>query len=320
MQVRGLLTVGCAMIAAVAQSSGVAHAASAEAKPELVQVQQRVFLGVPYIEVAVARPKRTILLIHGGPESPALAVSDQFEGYLARRFRARIIKPVYYGSTERSPWDNTPNLTVTPAMDDAAIRSRLTAATRAAYRGMPQAVAEVRRFLRRWDAPSTIVLGESFGAPLAALAARMPHQSRLVLIAPVIATQSEIMRAGLAGRYHLPHPVDPPQLVLNGKDRTSEILDTPLRRRRLLEAISLAYYEPWQNMPLGNMLKRASGRVSIIVGLRDRVGMVTGQEWHRLRAQAPRSTRLCIDPELGHMFPWTSDKGRRCFAQAMRLT
>ncbi len=49
------------------------------------------------------------------------------------------------------------------------------------------------------DGPSTIVLGESFGAPLAALAASVPHRSRLVLIAPVIATQSEIVRAGLAG-------------------------------------------------------------------------------------------------------------------------
>ncbi|RYF12007.1 MAG: alpha/beta hydrolase [Oxalobacteraceae bacterium] len=321
MQVRGLLMIGCAMFAAVLQSSGgVARGTSTAARLEPIQVQQRVFMGVPYAEVAVARPRRTILLIHGGPEIPALQVSDQFEGYLARRFRARIVKPVYYGSTERSPWDNTPNLTVTLAMSNGVIRSRLTAAARTVYRGMPQAVAEVRRFLRQWDAASTIVLGESFGAPLAALAARMPHKSHLVLIAPVIATQSEIMRAGLAGRYHPPHPVDPPRLVLNGKDRIDEILDTPLRRRRLLEAISLAYYEPWQNMPLGNMLKRAPGRVSIIVGLRDRVGMVTGQEWNRLRAQAPRSTRICIDPELGHTLPWTSTKGRRCFAQALRLT
>lgn len=321
MQVRGLLTIGCALLAAVLKSSGgLAHAVSTDARLEPVQVQQGVFQGVPYAEVTVARPRRTILLIHGGPEIPALEVSNQFEGYLARRFRARIVKPVYYGSTERSPWDNSLNLTVTPAMSDAVIRSRLTAATRAAYRGMPQAVAEVRRFLRRWDTPSTIVLGESFGAPLAALAASMPHKSRLVLIAPVIATQSEIMRAALAGQYQLHHPIDPPRLVLNGKDRTSEILDTPLRRLRLLEAISLAFYEPWQNMSLRHMLKLIPGRASVIVGLRDRVGMVTGQEWHRLRAQAPRSTRICIDPELDHTFPWTSTKGRRCFAQAMRLT
>lgn len=71
-------------------------------------------------------------------------------------------------------------------------------------------------------------------------------------------------------------------------------------------------------MPLGNMLRRTPGHVSIIVGMRDRVGMVSGQEWHRLRAQAPRSTCICIDPELGHTLPWTSPKARRCFAQAMR--
>lgn len=319
-QVRHILALGCAMTATIFPVNGVAYAANTKAKLEPVQVRQSSFLGVPYVEIAVPRPKRTILLIHGGPRIPALEVTDQFEGYLARRFRARVVKPVYYGSAERSPLNNTPNLTVTPATGDAEIRSRLIIATRIAYRGMPQAVAEVRRFLHRWDAPSTIVLGESFGAPLAALAARVPHRSRLVLIAPVIATQSEIVRAGLAGRYQLHQPINPPQLVLNGKDRTNEILSTPSRRLQLLEAISLAYYEPWQNMPLGNMLKRTPGRVSIIVGLRDRVGMVTGQEWHRLRAQAPRSTRLCIDPELGHTLPWTSARARGCFARAMRLT
>jgi hypothetical protein len=60
------------------------------------------------------------------------------------------------------------------------------------------------------------------------------------------------MCAGLPNRYRLAQFVDPLLLVLNEKDRTSKILDTLLRRGRLLEAISLAYHEPLQNMPLGD--------------------------------------------------------------------
>ncbi|MBJ6121714.1 hypothetical protein [Sphingomonas mollis] len=69
--------------------------------------------------------------------------------------------------------------------------------------------------------------------------------------------------------------------------------------------MSLAYCEPWPNMSLGDMLKRKSGRASIIVGLSDRVEMVTGQEWHRLRGQAPRPIGICINLKLAHMLPWS---------------
>ena len=305
-------------IAGMALSSGGAGATTRPpSRLESLQVHERVFAGVPYVEIAVAHPKRTILYIHGGPDVRALDISEDVEGYLARRFRARIIKPVYYGSTERSPNNNMLQLAVTAAMGRPEIRRRVIGAVRETYRGMPQAVVEVRRFLRHWDAPSTVVLGESFGAPLAALAARVPHMGRLVLVAPVIATHREIVRAAIAGRSTLRDPIDPPRLVLEGRDRTDEILNTSLRRRRMLEAISLAYYQPWQNMTLGTMLKRTPGHVSIIVGLRDRVGMVTGREWSRLRAQAPRATRICLDPELAHTPPWIGGKGRRCFLRAM---
>ena len=76
----------------------------------------------------------------------------------------------------------------------------------------------------------------SFGAQLIALAVRLPHRSRLVLIAAVIANQREIVCADLAGPIQLDQPIDRPRLAINGKDQASETLSTLSRRLRLLEA------------------------------------------------------------------------------------
>lgn len=70
-----------------------------------------------------------------------------------------------------------------------------------------------------------------------------------------------------------------------------------------MEVTSLVYREPGQNLMLEDMLKRIPGRVSIIVGLRDRVGMMTGREWHQSRAQAPRLPRIYIDPKRNPTLP-----------------
>ncbi|WP_162875443.1 hypothetical protein [Sphingomonas crusticola] len=124
-------------------------------------------------------------------------------------------------------------------MSRDAIVERILGEVRRTYAGMPRAVREMRMVIRHWDGPSTVIVGESYGAFLAAIAAQARHRGTLVLLSPMLATYREIVAASLDGRHPLQALVAPPQLVFCDVDRTNEILDTPARRRQLLEVTSL---------------------------------------------------------------------------------
>ncbi len=271
---------------------------------------------VPYLEVSVAEPARTILYVHGGPDIPTLDAPTNFDRYLASRFNARVIKPAYYGSSERSPWARPPSVDLEGASKEEAAK-QLLLAIRKSYSGMPRAVNEVRRFILHWNSPSTVIIGESTGAIIATLGSQIKHQGKLMLIAPMLATYREIVNAALTGEYKNFSPVEEPQVVLGGRDVVTELFESPVERRRLQEALSLAYYAPWEDVDLGTMLRSVPGRVTVVVGLKDRVGMVAGDEWQRLRANAPATTSLCIDPNLAHEWPNAGTASLHCFEAAM---
>lgn len=271
---------------------------------------------VPYLEVSVPSPKRIIILVHGGPEIPTLDGPGDFDRYLATRFQARVIKPAYFGSSERSPWTRTPDFDAVGSSKDE-VGQRLIQAVRVTYAGMPRSVDEVRRFILHWDRPDTVILGESHGALVAALAAQAPHRGKLVLVAPMLVTQQEMVEAAIAGTYRPAKPVEPVTVVLDGRDLTHEVFDTPAKRKAALQEVSLAYYRPWENTDLGAMLRRVVGSVAVIIGLRDRVAMITGDEWRRLRATAPPATSVCLDPDLGHQAPIESPLANACLDKAV---
>lgn len=306
---------------------GIASSAAADNKPpgtfsapanqaEQLSVSTKRLGDVPYLEISVPSPKRIIILVHGGPEIPTLDGPGDFDRYLATRFQARVIKPAYYGSSERSPWTTTPNFDAVESSKDEVGR-RFIQAVRLTYAGMPRSVDEVRRFILHWDRPNTIILGESHGALVAALAAQAPHRGKLVLVAPMLLTQQEMVEAVLAGTYQPAKPVEPVRIVLDGRDLTDEIFDTPAKRKAAFREVSLAYYRPWENTDLGTMLRRVVGSVAVIIGLRDRVAMITGEEWRRLRATAPPTTSICLDSNLGHQAPTSSPPARACLDKAV---
>lgn len=151
--------------------------ADALARPVLVSRKQ---LGdIPYLQMRVPKPVRTIIYVHGGPLIPTLDGPTEFDRYLALRFRARVIKPVYYGSSERPPGGTAPSFNIEHPADlpKEEVEALVLRAVRSEYGGMPRAVEEVRRFIRQLDGPSTIVVGESAGSVIAALSAQAPHRS-----------------------------------------------------------------------------------------------------------------------------------------------
>lgn len=273
---------------------------------------------VPYLEISVAAPQRTIIYVHGGPDIATLDRLTDFDFYLAAQFSARVIKPVYYGSSERSASAKPVTFEWVPSGPQDENARRITAAYRAYRAGMPQAVREVRTFIEHWDGPDTVIVGESFGSLLAVLGIKKALKGRLILLAPQLATHEEIVAATLKGTYVPEVPTEDLHIwVDGGRDIAPEVFDTPERSEAFRKAWSLAYYEPWQNSDLGTLLQGVRARTTVIVGLKDRVGMVTGKEWERLRANAPAGTRLCIDPDLAHEMPIKTAQSGECFENAV---
>lgn len=287
-------------------------------KPK-VTASTRMLGYVPYRYITVSRPMRTIIRLHGGPDAPALGAPDALDCYMAKQFNARIIKPAYFGSSERAPWRNVPHVNATSPLTRQELAARLLQAIKVTYAGMPQSVREVQAFIRRWDGDRTVIVGESHGGVLAALSANRTNHSRIILLAPAIPSKRAFVRAAMRGRYVLQEPIDPPRLVLDGKDVTDQVFVSRAERNRALEAVSLAYYRPWQDMTLDQMLKRSGVRAKIIVGLRDRIGMIGPHDWTRFKRAAPKGTELCADPKLAHEPPMMSKQALRCFQRYMRL-
>ena len=284
----------------------------------VVSAQVKQLGDVPYLEITPPSPRRTILYVHGGPAVPTLSKTSAFELFLAARFSARVIKPAYYGSAERPnaarpvTWQMVVN---SPKNDN--IR-RVTAAYRDQFAGSPRAVREVRRFVERWDGPNTVIVGDSFGSMLAALAAQGRLRSKLVLVAPQLATTEEFFNGAMRGDY-VPASM-PGDLALfdeTGRNLAPEIFDTPESAQAFRKVLSLAYYEPWHRSDFGSLLRDVQAEATVIVGLKDRIGMVTGREWERLRANAPPNTRICLDPDLGHDLPNESEYSRACLERAV---
>lgn len=285
---------------------------------ETIYITSSSFRKVPFLEISVASPRMTFIYLHGGPAISTLSTFTDFELYLAQRFSARVIKPAYYGSLERSPETHPVSFEWEPTGPKEVNARRITAAYRSQRAGMPQAVSEIRSFVNRWDSDKTVIVGDSFGAMLAALACQGELRSSLVLVAPQLMTDEEAWEGAEAGTYV---PAVPTQdLVLeieSGRNIAPEIFDTPQKSAAFRKAWSLAYYEPWQSSDLGTLLRGVKGRITVIAGLKDRVGMVTGREVERLRANAPDSTRLCIDPDLAHEYPTATAFSRACFEEAV---
>lgn len=311
-----ILASGVAACSASAPSHSV-FLAQGPVSPEMVRVRPKRLGQVPYLEISVAKPRRTIIYVHGGPDIATLNGVTDFDFYLATRFSARVIKPVYYGSSERSASAKPVSFEWDPSGPKDENARRITAAYRAYRAGMPQAVREVRSFIERWDRSDTVIVGESFGSLLAALGAQGKVQGQLVLLAPQLTTYEEFWTATLNGTYVPTIPTEKLYLEVDGRDIAPDIFDTPEKAQAFQKAWSLAYYEPWQGSDLGTLLQGVQARTTVILGLKDRVGMVTGKEWERLRANAPASTRLCIDPTLAHEPPTSTQTSRACFERAV---
>lgn len=133
----------------------------------------------------------------------------------------------------------------------------------------------------------------------------------------MLASYQEIVTGAIHGAYTKATPPDGPPRVLTDGKPGSKLFSTPEAQARYVWTRSLAYYEPWDGMDLGTMLRSVPGRVHVIVGLKDRTGMVTGGEWRRLLANAPKTTNVCVDPQLGHETPNGSETALRCFEQAV---
>lgn len=278
-----------------------------------------VYREVPYLELSAPSPKMTFIYLHGGPAISTLDRFTDFELYLAQRFSARVIKPAYYGSLERSPSDTPVTIDWIPGGPPAENARSITAAFRAHHAGMPRAVREARAFVARWDSADTVVIGDSFGSMLGALALQGELRSSLVLVAPQLATVEEFWEGIEAGTY-VPTTQADEELLLEvegGRNIAPEIFDTPQKVAAFRKAWYLAFYEPWQSSDLGTLLRGVKGRITVIAGLKDRVGMVTGREVQRLRANAPDGTRICIDPDLAHEYPNVTAFSRACFEEAV---
>lgn len=277
-----------------------------------LSVRTRYLNEIPYLEVTVDRPKRTIILVHGGPDVPTLTDADPFDRYLASTFQARVIKPVYYGSSERSPWATAPRLNLKHGTSKKEAARRVVLAIREAYQGMPQAVREIRGFIENWDAKSTIVIGESHGALVAALSMQVPLHSRLVLVAPMLVTTQASFDAARQGTYQ-GAKVTGVTLKSDGQDFLKHLFSSAEEVRELENVTGLAYYEPWHKTELSTVLRRVPGKVTVIIGLLDRVGMIKGTEWRRFKELSPKRTHVCLDPKLGHSLPTFSSIAKTCF-------
>lgn len=278
-----------------------------------LEVKTKEYKNIPYLEITPTNPKMTILYIQGGPNYPALVPPNDFERYLAYHFQARVIKPAYYGVSERSPWSNTPSIDLRSRTSKSIAAKELLTAIDTAYAGMPKAVEEIRMFIRHWDSSRTSIVGESHGATLIALAGNVARESRIVLIAPVIASRTSIVDASITGRYHMTNPIDVPQIVVNDQNITDKLFDTPQAKRILLKRISLAYYNPWANSTLTDLLKLHKIKSNIIVGLKDRVGMVSFTDYVKFKASTPKGTVVCTVKNMSHQYPTSNATAEHCF-------
>lgn len=284
-----------------------------------LEVKIKRYSSIPYLEITSPNPQMNILFIQGGPNYPALDPPNNFERYLAYHFHARVIKPAYYGVSERSPWSNTPSIDLRSRTSKSIAAKNLLTAIDTAYAGMPKAVEEVRIFIRHWDSPKTAIVGESHGATLIALAGDVAHTSRIVLISPVIASRASIVNASIAGRYHMKTPIEGPQIVANNHNITNELFDTPQAQRTLLKHVSLAYYNPWAKATLADLLKLSKIKSHIIVGLKDRVGMIRLTDYNQFRASIPQGTVLCTVKNMSHQYPISNVKAKHCFDHSISI-
>lgn len=278
-----------------------------------LEIKIKKYRSIPYLEITPPNPQINILFIQGGPDYPALDSPNNFERYLAYHFHARVIKPAYYGVSERSHWSNTPSINLRSGTTKSTAAKELLTAIDTAYAGMPKAVDEVRMFIRHWDSSKTSIVGESHGATLVALAGNVARKSRIVLIAPVIASRNSIVNASIAGRYHMTNPIEVPQIVVNNHNITSELFETSLAKRTLLKRVSLAYYNPWAKSTLADLLKISKIKSHIIVGLKDRVGMVHLTDYNQFKSSIPQGTVLCTVKNMSHQYPTSNAKAEHCF-------
>lgn len=96
--------------------------------------------GVPYIRIQPSAPRRTIILVHGGPHIPAGASTD-FAAEIAAQWNAAVLVPIYYGSTERYAGLSPVRLTLPPEGEAIAGQALLNG-VRKHFAGMPKAVRE----------------------------------------------------------------------------------------------------------------------------------------------------------------------------------
>jgi pimeloyl-ACP methyl ester carboxylesterase len=273
--------------------------------------------GTPYLLTTVPGAERTIVLLHGGPEMDSLQCGDPLDLWLAERYRARVVKPHYYGSKGRSPWDQplSLNLDADPMKGDQSVLAQIVG-PRA---GMQRSVEEARNFIHKFDGPDTVVIGESHGARIAVLATREPMQGRVVLFAPTLPSVADFFEATLQGTYSPPTPPEPVGLVIEGVDRTNDIFKTADERRQLLRAVSLAYYHPYEDVRLAEAITASRQPFHLIVGGKDRVAMITGSEWMTLRGH-PQVSTLCVDETMGHEGPFPFEQAMACMDTVMRLS
>lgn len=270
--------------------------------------------GIPYLLTEVPGAIRTIVLLHGGPYADSLACGDPLDLWLAERYRSRVVKPQHFGSEGRSPWDRplSLNLDDVPAKGSQPVLDQIVAH----QAGMQRSVEEVRTFIRTFDGPGTMIIGESHGARLAVLAIREPIQGGVILYAPTLPSVAEFFEATLAGLYQPLTPPAPPSLVIDGVDRTDEVFQTPDQQRQFLRVVSLSYYHPFEDLRLVDAISGSPQRFHLILGGRDRVGMITGAEWQPLQG-LPQISSLCVDPAMGHQGPFPFDRATGCMDKVM---
>lgn len=123
-----------------------------------------------------------------------------------------------------------------------------------------------------------------------------------MLLGPPLVSYRSLIERGLSSDKA--PGVTPEGLVVKTGRGTSNALanDRPLRRQ-LAYMSSIAYYRPWENVKLGRVLRDRDLRADVMIGLKDRVTMIRGDEWRTLATESGGRARVCVDPARGHDGP-----------------